>query len=196
MEKECNYCKNLFTTKFKSLLKTRKYCSKKCYGLSIKNNTPWNKGLKNWMSEEGKQSMINSKIGKPRTQEIRNKISKSNIGKKQPIHQILSRSGPNASNWIKDRSKLKKSNRKDHDYAYKNWMLNVKKRDSWKCKLLNEQCNGRLESHHIFNWIDYPELRYDINNGITLCHFHHPFGREEEKRMIPIFQELLTVSEV
>lgn len=73
-------------------------------------------------------------------------------------------------------------------------MLEVKKRDNWKCKLLSSNCKGRLEAHHIFNWVDYPELRYVVNNGITLCAFHHPRGREEEKRMIPIFQELLSVS--
>ena len=40
----------------------------------------------------------------------------------------------------------------------------------------------------------WPELRYDINNGITLCHFHHPIVREEEKRLIPTYKELVSVS--
>lgn len=101
----------------------------------------------------------------------------------------------NSPLWITDRTKLKKSDKKHLDYQYKMWMLEVKKRDNWKCRLLNSECNGRLEAHHILNWIDHPELRYIINNGITLCAFHHPIGREKEKRMIPIFQELLSVSE-
>lgn len=96
--------------------------------------------------------------------------------------------------WKKDRTKLKKSEKKHLDVQYKYWMLEVKKRDRWKCRLLNSDCKGRLESHHIFNWKDFPELRYIITNGITLCVFHHPRGREKEKRMIPIFQELLSVS--
>ena len=90
--------------------------------------------------------------------------------------------------------KFKTSEKKHLDTKYKYWMLEVKKRDNWKCRLLSSDCNGRLESHHIFNWIDYPELRYVITNGITLCAFHHPRKWEEEKRMIPIFQELLSVS--
>jgi NUMOD3 motif-containing protein len=53
---------------------------------------------------------------------------------------------------------------------------------------------GRLEAHHILNWREYPELRYDINNGITLCHAHHPRKRAEEKRMVSYFTELLSVS--
>jgi hypothetical protein len=113
-----------------------------------------------------------------------------NRGKKFP-----ELSGENHHNWIKDRTKLKKSERKDQDYAYRCWVLGVRGKDNWKCRLLSSECKGRLESHHIFNWIDYPELRYVLTNGITLCHFHHPRGREKEKRMIPIFQELLSVSE-
>lgn len=73
-------------------------------------------------------------------------------------------------------------------------MLSVRKRDKWKCRLLNNDCKGRLESHHILNWIDYPTLRYLLTNGITLCHSHHPRGREKEKRLEPYFMELVSVS--
>lgn len=97
--------------------------------------------------------------------------------------------------WIKDRTLLKKSDNKMDDVQYIYWSNQIKRRDNWKCKLLSKDCNGRLESHHIFNWIEYPKLRYILTNGITLCAFHHPRGREKEKRMIPIFQELLSVSE-
>jgi len=97
--------------------------------------------------------------------------------------------------YIKDRTKLKKSEKKHLDVQYKIWMLAVKKRDNWKCRLLNSDCKGRLESHHILDWVNYPELRYDINNGITLCHAHHPRGRAKEKRLSPYFMELVSVSE-
>ena len=112
-----------------------------------------------------------------------------NKGKKFP-----ELSGENSPNWIKDRTKLKKSADKMNDYAYKVWMLKVKKRDNWKCRLANSDCNGRLESHHILNWEDNPELRYITNNGITLCHAHHPRGRANEKRLEPILMELVSVS--
>lgn len=104
--------------------------------------------------------------------------------------------GENHHNWIKDRTQLKKSERKDKDVQYMYWRKEVRKRDINICRLLSNECKGRLESHHIFNWMDYPELRYVITNGITLCHFHHPRKWEEEKRMIPILQELLSVSKV
>ena len=90
---------------------------------------------------------------------------------------------------------LRKKNEKKHlDSEYRVWMFSVKKRDGWKCRIADENCDGRLEAHHILNWIEYPELRYQINNGITLCHAHHPRKRAEEKRLSPYFQDLVSVS--
>lgn len=50
----------------------------------------------------------------------------------------------------------------------------------WRDKVINRdkvcQCCGgdkHLEAHHIFSWEDYPSLRVDIENGITLCRFCH-----------------------
>ncbi len=146
--------------------------------------------------------------GKKYSPELKKKLSESKLGEKNPqwkggisskkkelskLH-LGWKKGENSHNWIKDRTKLKKSEKKHLDTNYKYWMLQVKSRDKWKCRLENDNCKGRLEAHHIYNWADYEELRYIINNGITLCRFHHPLGWEEEKRMIPIFQELLSVS--
>jgi hypothetical protein len=74
------------------------------------------------------------------------------------------------------------------------WTLEIKNRDNWKCRISNNDCKGHLESHHILNWVDYPELRYDINNGITLYVAHHPRKWAEEKRLSPYFMELVSVS--
>lgn len=103
-------------------------------------------------------------------------------------------SGSNNWKWVEDRTKLKKSEKKHLDSRYKEWMRAVKNRDGWKCRISNSDCSGRLEAHHILNWVDNPELRYQINNGITLCQAHHPRGRAEEKRLVPTFKELVTVS--
>jgi len=37
---------------------------------------------------------------------------------------------------------------------------------------------------------------FTIKNGITLCHAHHPRKRAEEKRLEPLFKELVSVSKV
>jgi hypothetical protein len=71
------------------------------------------------------------------------------------------------------------------------WAVAVKNRDGWKCKISDNNCFGRLESHHILRWKDYPELRYEVNNGITLCQFHHPRKIKDEMNLIPTFKELI-----
>lgn len=98
--------------------------------------------------------------------------------------------GKDSPSWIPDRTKLKKSDEK-RTSAYNYWRKQVWERDKFKCKISNEDCKGRLEAHHILPWRDYPELRYEINNGITLCHVHHPRKRTDEAKLSPYFQSLL-----
>ncbi len=163
------------------------------------------------MSEEVRKKISITLKGRPShawTKESREKARLAKLGKSSPmkgkkhsestiekIRQTKLKNvlrGEKNHRWIKDRTKLKTDERKkSYDTKYKYWMLEVKKRDKWKCRLLNDDCSGRLESHHILNWIEFPELRYEINNGITLCHFHHPKGRKEEKRLSPYFKDLL-----
>ena len=94
--------------------------------------------------------------------------------------------------WKKDRTQIiGRHNRNIHDPEYKQWRKNVCNRDGWKCKILNQDCKGQLEVHHILGWKSHPELRYEVNNGITLCHFHHPRKRKDEMRLSPYFQKLV-----
>lgn len=96
--------------------------------------------------------------------------------------------------YIKDRTKLKKStngNKYRNSPAHKEWSRSVKNRDGWKCRLLNSECSGRLVSHHIIPWRESELLRYEVNNGITLCHNHHPRKKDDEKRLAPVFQEIV-----
>jgi len=101
--------------------------------------------------------------------------------------------GKNHYSYKADRTTLKKGRIQAYDYAYRVWMKAVKNRDGWKCKIGNEDCNGRLEAHHILRWSKFPELRYEVNNGITLCHAHHPRKINDEIKLIPTFKELITV---
>ncbi len=133
----------------------------------------WNKGLK------GVYSMKHSS-------QFKKGYIPWNKGKRH-----LAICGENNPRWITDRSQLVKDEKKHLDSKYKIWMNGVKSRDGWKCKIGNSDCKGRLESHHILNWKDYPELRYEINNGITLCHAHHPRKRSEEAKLSPFFQSLV-----
>ena len=101
------------------------------------------------------------------------------------------RKGNNHPRYIQDRFKLKISDNRLNDVLGKEWRKLVIKRDRYKCKINDCDCYGKLEVHHILSWRDYPELRYKINNGIVLCHFHHPREWKEERRLIPVFQDLV-----
>lgn len=60
--------------------------------------------------------------------------------------------------------------RKD-DYLYVRWSQEVKRRDFYTCAVCGKQ--GGLNSHHLNGWNAYPDQRYDIDNGVTLCVEHH-----------------------
>ena len=154
--------------------------------LARKGCVPWNKGIA--QSEETKEKIRQFNLGKKHSDETKEKIRNLNIGEKNPMFGKL---GKNHPKWIKDRTKLKIGKIKSYNTQYKYWMLEIKRRDNWKCRIQNQDCRGHLEAHHILPWRDYPELRYEINNGITLCVFHHPRKRSEEKRLSPYFQKLV-----
>lgn len=50
---------------------------------------------------------------------------------------------------------------------YKNWRKKVFERDDYICR----ECGlaGYVTAHHIKSFAYYPELRYEISNGLTLC---------------------------
>lgn len=53
------------------------------------------------------------------------------------------------------------------DYLYVRWADAVKKRDHYCCQICGAR--GSLNSHHIRAWASYPDERYDVDNGVTLC---------------------------
>lgn len=96
--------------------------------------------------------------------------------------------------WIEDRTKLQKygeTNKDRRSSAYRDWRINIFKRDNYKCKIDNCDCDGKIVAHHILSYTKFPELRYEINNGITLCKFHHPLKRTEEINFVSLFRGLV-----
>ena len=54
---------------------------------------------------------------------------------------------------------------------YDVWRKEIYERDNWKCKICGSK--EHINAHHIFAGADLPDLRFQIDNGITLCEFHH-----------------------
>ena len=74
--------------------------------------------------------------------------------------------GELAKNWKGGTTPLNKLRRLNKDYHA--WRTLVFEQDNYTC-----QCCGRrgyeINAHHIENFADHEDLRYDVNNGITLC---------------------------
>lgn len=58
---------------------------------------------------------------------------------------------------------------------YKQWRAAVLKRDGYKCIicLRGKPAVKILQADHIFSWSKYPDKRFDVDNGRTLCVYHH-----------------------
>lgn len=59
------------------------------------------------------------------------------------------------------------------DPQYTKWRKSVYQRDNFKCQWPNCNQKQKLNAHHIKNWANFPGLRFVIDNGITLCKYHH-----------------------
>lgn len=51
---------------------------------------------------------------------------------------------------------------------YQNWRKSVFERDDYTCQFCGKR-GGDIQADHIKEWAEYPELRYELSNGRTLC---------------------------
>lgn len=139
------------------------------------------------LSEEHRQKISKALQGKKRpyiseirkgmkfSKETRKRISKAQIGKKMSIETRMkmseSHKGEKSSFWKGgiDRKVYKHYN----NLNYRLWRDKVFERDDYTCQICKAKSgNGKsifLHPHHIKSYTHYPELRFDIDNGLTLC---------------------------
>lgn len=147
-------------------------------------------------SADTKLKMSLASIGRPKSPQHKLALRLAKLGRPSPLKGRArpDLAGPNNPRWISDRSLLSTGDEARNSPAHRDWSRQIKNRDGWRCKIADSNCSGRVEAHHILGWKDYPELRYSPNNGITLCHAHHPRRRAEEKRLSAYFQQIVSAS--
>lgn len=76
--------------------------------------------------------------------------------------------GPQHPLWISDRTKVKFRPR----YEMTIWRKAVFERDDYTCRGCGMR-GGRLQAHHILGYKQFPLLRFEVDNGLTLCELCH-----------------------
>ena len=126
---------------------------------------------KHWkLSEETKERMRKAAKERLKRKEVRIKLSKSHQGEK-------------CYRWKGGVTRENKKIRQNIEFRL--WREAVFARDNWTCQKCGARSgNGKevyLHPHHLQNFAAYPELRFAIDNGITLCRdchkkFHKKYG--------------------
>lgn len=169
--KNCETCDKAFKVYNRSLVKGQgRFCSSKCCGESRKGSKASDDARKK-MSIIAKQNGHGKwMIGKKLPKEWRDNIAKASSLR---THSIKSRikmgslhRGVNNWNWKGGVTPINIALR--NSLQYKLWRESVFKRDDFICV----QCETRgstLNADHIMPFSLFPELRYSIENGRTLC---------------------------
>lgn len=77
------------------------------------------------------------------------------------------------------------------DPVYKDWRTKVKRRDKFKCQMPKCGSKKRLQAHHISKWASASSLRYEVDNGITLCYNCHKQVTGHESVYESLFRGLI-----
>lgn len=135
---------------------------------------PWNKGLRTGLAPwRGKKRPHLAKTGAAKTmfkkgQAPWNKGKKgyslhSDEYKRKKREMWLGENNPRWKGGIwPEHQRLRWS------VEHKEWAREVKKRDGYTCQICGK-IGGKLHSDHIKPFSEYPKLRFDLNNGRTLC---------------------------
>ena len=135
----------------------------------FKKNPVWNKGKH--ISEETRIKISIASKGRKFTEEHKRKIGKAQEKEK-------------GNNW---KGGITPENIKIRNgIEFSLWREAVFARDNWTCQKYGIR-GGKLHPHHIQNFAQFPELRFAIDNGITLSdkahkEFHKRYTNKNNNR--------------
>jgi hypothetical protein len=133
---------------------------------------PWNKGMKTSAETKAKISKANKGNKRPdlisfnTRPDIIEKRRKFLKGKKRP--DLSGSSNPNWKGGITPINLLIRSS-----LEYRLWRISVFERDGYVCIFGGKEHGNKLIADHIKPFCLFPELRFAIDNGRTLCRECH-----------------------
>jgi general stress protein YciG len=130
---------------------------------------------KHWkLSYDDKKRRSIARKGIPLSPEHKEKVIKTLVhikGRKLSIEHRMAISnghkGEKSHFWKGGKAKIYKYTHITN-IKYRLWREAVFARDKWTCQDCGKQ-GGELNAHHIQKWSEFPELRYVMKNGITVC---------------------------
>lgn len=152
---------------------------KRKISISMKGKNTWMKGRR--MPIKTKKALLEAVtggnhylFGKAMPLETREKLKSANLGKKHTINTRKKMSlshahGEDHWNWKGGIGSERHQLMNKQDYIL--WRTSVFMRDGYICVECGSKKN--LQADHIKPWALYPELRYAIDNGRTLCYECH-----------------------
>lgn len=168
--KNCLTCKKEFKV-YQCRKDTAKYCSKRChsYGSFGEKGFWFNKKrpeVREWLKVSKEQSIKN--LGK-----YAEEGNPWNKGKNLTFnHRLaLSESHKGQIPWNYRGGIKSVYNKIRESFEYKEWRKAVKQRDNYTCVWCGAIEN--LQADHIKPFAFFPELRFNVNNGRTLCYDCH-----------------------
>jgi len=135
------------------------------------------RGYGKWMKGRSESKSFNWKGGLPECVDCGKKLSrrestrcrKCNLSHPDTINRLKNFprfAGEKAANWRGEITKFNKLQRTTVEARL--WREAVFSRDAWTCQACG-QIGKILHAHHIKAFAKYPELRFAIDNGQTLC---------------------------
>ncbi len=150
------------------------------YTTPEKNSSWFKKGHR--QSEESRKKMSLARIGKPPVNKTNIFISCIECGKERKVTKTQLTKGAKycsreCTNKHKDMGKTPLAHKIRMSKEYKDWRTSIFERDNYTCTICNlhSGCGKRVElnADHIKPFAYFPELRFDMSNGRTLCRECH-----------------------
>lgn len=130
----------------------------------------------------GNKNALGTKHSKEFKENARQRFLGDNNHMKKPEYRKLfseMRKGEKSNLYIDGRTPVNEKIRRSVET--KLWREAVFTRDDFTCQLCKKR-GGKLHPHHILNFSTHIDLRFDVENGITLCEScHKSFHKEHGK---------------